>query len=107
MTAVEELRQSTTTLRCDHRHPILPPLGSLAKPGDCSQCGAPYGHEPVSEPLVEPLAALLEYCAKHREAAETAAASVSDDSGRITADEIDQLTPHALPVARAINGGAR
>lgn len=57
--------------------------------------------------VCEPLAALLDYCAKQREACEKGAAFVSDDSGRITADQIDQLTPYALRFARAINGGAR
>lgn len=58
----------------------------------------------ASPALAEPLAALLEHCAKNRDAAQQAAASVSDESGRITADQIDQLTPWALPVARVILG---
>jgi len=60
MTAAEELRAAVTRLRCDHRHPVQPPHGSMAFPGDCSKCGAPWGSILVSDGLREPLAALLE-----------------------------------------------
>jgi hypothetical protein len=54
--------------------------------------------------LAGPLADLLDHCAKNREAAEKGAAFVSDESGQITADQIDPLTPYAMRVARVILG---
>jgi hypothetical protein len=60
MTA-EELRTAATRLRCDHRFPIQPPLGSLSAPGPCLVCGSPWAdNEDVYERLQGPLAALLE-----------------------------------------------
>lgn len=61
MTPAQELRAAVKVLRCEHRFPVLPPLGSLAHPGDCSNCGVAWGHhEAVADDLKAPLAAWLE-----------------------------------------------
>lgn len=59
----------------------------------------------ASPAIAEPLANLLEKAADRRESAVAIAASVSDETETVTADDIDTLTPLALAVARALNGG--
>ena len=62
LTPAATLRAAATVLRCDHLHPVQPPEGSLAKPGDCRMCGAPFNPEFVNgiERVAVPLAAWLE-----------------------------------------------
>jgi hypothetical protein len=99
-----ELRIAAVWLRCDHRHPCQPPHGSIARPGDCSKCGAPYGSTPVSDELREPLAALLDEIAVRAERDAALFFAVDPEQGPPPVEATPQLAS-ALAVARIILGG--
>lgn len=92
-TPLQELRDAAKTLRCDHRFPIQPPHGSLARPGACSKCGVHVLNAlEVPDALIEPLAEWLE-----TEAHMIASQGLSPEGQSF----------HALKVARAIKGEVR
>lgn len=96
MSPADEIRTAVTVLRCDHRHPVCPPEGSLAKPGDCRECGTPWQlREPVPDWLREPLAAWLESVADKAE--KHAAQGWGNDQSEIACGP-------PLAAARAVTG---
>jgi hypothetical protein len=41
-TTYEGMQALRAGASCDHRYPVQPPHGSIARPGPCEKCGAPY-----------------------------------------------------------------
>lgn len=101
----EEMRAAAKTLRCEHSFPCQPPHGSLAYPGDCSMCSAPWSNndedEEVPEALRQPLAEWLEEFADWHDASH-----FHGLSGKFHECGADDCTcfDRALAVARAIHG---
>lgn len=94
MTATEELRSAAARLRCEHSFPVQPPHGSLANPGNCTDCGARWADRaPISERLRASLVAVLDEVAD----------SVAQEGGIVQ----DSTTDAVLTLALAINGGGR
>jgi hypothetical protein len=119
-TPAEELRAAATSLRCEHSFPCQPPLGSIARPGDCSKCGTPHDYsEPVTDDardLGEKLADLFDHMADAMEDDRAVEREHRHDDGRrrkyvyptaITPVAGPDFTwTAALKVARDIHGKA-
>jgi hypothetical protein len=119
-TPAEELRAAAKTLRCKHSFPCQPPLGSVARPGDCSKCGTSYDYsEPVTDDardLRKRLAELFDHMANELEDASAIEYEVRLDDGRRRkfvrpTVEVQSVGPDfvwtaGLKIARTISGEA-
>ncbi|MET8864640.1 hypothetical protein ABZW11_17020 [Nonomuraea sp. NPDC004580] len=103
-TPAGELKTAAIRLRCDHRFPVQPPHGSLARPGSCSHCGMPWANAAALPPdaLREPLAALLEEIADQYDAP-----PCDDQAGACNGCERRDDFVAAQLVAQVINGGTQ
>jgi hypothetical protein len=118
-TPTQELRAAAKTLRCEHRFPLQPPHGSLARPGDCTDCGVPYddSEQVAGDRLSKRLAELFDHMADDMQDDNAVEYEIRLDDGRrrkyvhptVTGPNQapDYTWTAGLKVARAINGEVR
>lgn len=114
-TPTQELRAAAKTLRCAHSFPCQPPHGSLARPGDCTECGVPFDAcEQVPDGLAKKLAELFDHLANDLEDASAVEYEVRLDDGRrrkfvrptveVQSAGPDFVWTAGLKIARTISG---